>query len=108
MLVRTLNGYYSCGGCFMDVTPTGQSPNQPARGKSATKTKADTPKVTVKPARSRKAPANQPETTVDASELSQSIATTAYFLAAARNFEPGHELEDWLEAERRVQEAAAQ
>jgi hypothetical protein len=30
------------------------------------------------------------------------IATTAYYLAAERNFAPGHELDDWLEAERRV------
>lgn len=30
------------------------------------------------------------------------IATTACFLAAERNFGPGRELEDWLEAERRV------
>ena len=30
------------------------------------------------------------------------IATAAYFLAAARNFTPGHELDDWLEAERNI------
>jgi hypothetical protein len=30
------------------------------------------------------------------------IATTAYYLAAARNFSPGRELDDWLEAERLV------
>lgn len=30
------------------------------------------------------------------------IATAAYYLAAARNFMPGHELDDWLEAERAV------
>lgn len=30
------------------------------------------------------------------------VATAAYFLAAARNFSPGHELDDWLEAERAV------
>ena len=30
------------------------------------------------------------------------IATAAYYLAAARNFSPGHELDDWLEAERTV------
>ena len=30
------------------------------------------------------------------------IATAAYYLAAARNFSPGHELDDWLEAERVV------
>lgn len=35
-------------------------------------------------------------------DLSGLIATTAYFIAAERNFAAGHELEDWLEAERRV------
>lgn len=35
------------------------------------------------------------------------IATMAYFLAAERQFAPGHELDDWLEAERRVAESAA-
>ena len=30
------------------------------------------------------------------------IATTAYFLAEERHFMPGRELDDWLEAERRV------
>ena len=28
------------------------------------------------------------------------IAELAYFKAESRNFEPGHELDDWLEAER--------
>jgi hypothetical protein len=28
------------------------------------------------------------------------IAKAAYYLAAKRNFAPGHELDDWLEAER--------
>lgn len=40
-----------------------------------------------------------PEPTID---LTGKIATTAFFLAADRNFAPGHELDDWLEAERRV------
>jgi Protein of unknown function (DUF2934) len=31
------------------------------------------------------------------------IADRAYELANARGFEPGHELEDWLEAERQVE-----
>lgn len=35
-------------------------------------------------------------------ELDGMIATAAYYLAAARNFTPGHELDDWLEAERSV------
>lgn len=35
-------------------------------------------------------------------DVGSMIATAAYYLAAARNFTPGHELEDWLEAERAV------
>jgi hypothetical protein len=34
--------------------------------------------------------------------LTSMIATAAYFLAAERGFAPGHELDDWLEAERRI------
>ena len=32
----------------------------------------------------------------------QLIAMAAYFKAEARGFEPGHELEDWLAAEREL------
>ena len=32
----------------------------------------------------------------------QLIALAAYFKAEARGFEPGHELEDWLAAEREL------
>jgi hypothetical protein len=35
-------------------------------------------------------------------DVGSMIATAAYYLAAARNFSPGHELDDWLEAERAV------
>ena len=31
------------------------------------------------------------------------IAVTAYGMAERRGFEPGHELEDWLQAEKQVQ-----
>lgn len=37
-----------------------------------------------------------------ASPGSDPTAVVAYFLAAERNFEPGRELDDWLEAERRT------
>lgn len=40
-------------------------------------------------------------------ELAGMIATTAYFIAAQRNFAPGQELDDWLEAERRVRSGCA-
>ena len=36
-----------------------------------------------------------------AAERIQSIATTAYYLAQARNFTPGREMDDWLVAEAR-------
>lgn len=32
----------------------------------------------------------------------EEIARAAYFLAESRGFEPGHELDDWLAAERRI------
>jgi DUF2934 family protein len=41
-------------------------------------------------------------TFVDDDVIRQHVAEAAYFLAEHRGFEPGHELEDWLEAERQV------
>jgi len=38
----------------------------------------------------------------NADELRGMIETAAYYLAAERNFSPGRELDDWLEAERRI------
>ena len=35
-------------------------------------------------------------------DLNSMIATAAFYLAADRDFTPGRELDDWLEAERRV------
>jgi hypothetical protein len=35
-------------------------------------------------------------------DLTSMIATAAYFRAAQRGFEPGHELDDWLQAEQQV------
>ena len=42
-------------------------------------------------------PKNKRERSAD--ELHQWIAVAAYYLAERRNFEPGHETEDWLNAE---------
>lgn len=38
----------------------------------------------------------------NADELRGMIAMAAYYRAAARHFTPGHELDDWLEAERQI------
>ena len=90
----------------MEMTPEG-TPGSP----SAKRTKS---KVVAKPAAEEAAVAKKPRaprktlTTKTAAaepsneELGGMIATAAYYLAAARNFTPGHELDDWLEAERSV------
>jgi hypothetical protein len=42
------------------------------------------------------------ELPVDPAAKSLMIAEAAYYCAEQRGFEPGHELEDWLEAEARI------
>lgn len=37
-----------------------------------------------------------------ADAMSQAISEAAYYRAESRGFEPGHEMEDWVEAEREV------
>lgn len=89
----------------MQVSST--PPAKRARVKDETAAAVAAPRKT----RSRKTPA--PETAGESpveiiamhptqDELSGMIATTAYFIAAQRNFAPGQELDDWLEAERLV------
>jgi hypothetical protein len=87
----------------------GAPPPKRARGK-ATEEPAKLPIVTAKKPRARK-PAQaemlagtpvEVAAQASAEDLSGLIATTAYFIAAERNFAAGCELEDWLEAERRV------
>jgi len=46
------------------------------------------------------APDNRAQTSSD--DTRRRIAEAAYFRAKERNFEPGHELEDWVEAESEV------
>jgi hypothetical protein len=45
-----------------------------------------------------------PDTRVETSseDTRRRIAEAAYFRAKERNFEPGHELEDWVDAESQV------
>ena len=48
------------------------------------------------------APAIAPRATLSNEEIYQLIAETAYFKAKARGFEPGGEVQDWIDAEREV------
>lgn len=45
----------------------------------------------------------KPKPTIDSIEKQSRIAISAYHKAQARGFEPGHELEDWLAAEKEDQ-----
>jgi len=78
--------------------------NSPAKATSASAKKPRAP---------RKSPTAKPMPAADVAivaatleptpeDVGAMIATAAYYLAAARNFTPGRELEDWLEAERAV------
>jgi hypothetical protein len=42
---------------------------------------------------------------IDPAELHARIAEAAYFCAERRGFEPGHEIDDWLQAERGIERA---
>ena len=90
------------------------SPSTPPSRRSRAKPGDDSATATPRKTRSRKA-ISKPQPEIDAAasvdvvalhpdpaELTGMIATAAYFLAAERNFAPGRELDDWLEAERRV------
>jgi hypothetical protein len=85
----------------------------PKRTRAKAKGDPAQPTITVKKSRARAAPpvagpspevpAAQPSPSVSSAEqLDSMIATAAYFLASERGFSPGHELDDWLEAERRI------
>lgn len=86
------------------------SPTTPPAKRARAKVKNDAAPLPPKKPRSRKksaAPAAGPDAELVAmypgpGTVASLIATTAYFLAAQRNFAPGQELDDWLEAERRV------
>ena len=58
--------------------------------------------LTVVPVASIESPADHVPTDADASR-EQRIAVSAYLRAAQRGFAPGHELEDWLAAERELE-----
>jgi hypothetical protein len=92
----------------MEMTPEGtpgsSSAKRTTKSKAPVKSAAEAAPAAKKPRAPRKTlttkTAAAPEPSSE--ELGGMIATAAYYLAAARNFTPGHELDDWLEAERNV------
>ena len=69
------------------TTPTASSTKTPTRAAAPRSTKEITPDARV-------------ELTRD--ELNKLISEAAYFRAKKRGFQPGHEVEDWIQAEAEV------
>lgn len=97
----------------MEITPD-SSPAKRSRAKLKVVAKDPAeakPAVAKKPRAPRKSPTANAATDVAVvaatleptpQDVGSMIAMAAYYLAAARSFSPGHELDDWLEAERAV------
>ena len=88
----------------MDVQPTLAPAKRPRAKAAVVADAAPKPKRKTLSASRKKSVAVDPS---PAGDLNEMIATTAFYLAAERGFEPGHELDDWLEAERRVRASTA-
>jgi hypothetical protein len=70
--------------------------------KSATKSGATVKKVSKKKATTKKSVAKKTSgvrAKISPRERYEMIATMAFYRAEQRNFEPGHDVEDWLECE---------
>jgi len=89
----------------MEATP-GNSPPKRPRAKATAESPATKPaRKTLSASRKKKVAEAEPEIvseSLTATDLRSMIETAAFYRASARNFEPGHELEDWLEAERQI------
>jgi len=46
----------------------------------------------------------EPKEALNNEDMVSRIAVSAYYKAAARGYEPGHEIQDWLEAEAEMQQ----
>jgi len=76
---------------------TAEKPAKAAAAKSAEKRPAVQKRPAAKTARQSDAQAD-----MSADEMHRLIQEAAYFKAKARNFAPGHEVQDWIEAESEV------
>jgi hypothetical protein len=85
-----------------DVNERRRTPRKAAAVTPKPDTKAAAPRKPTSAQRS--APLSTSNIRADASpeEIRRLIAEAAYYRAMERGFEPGHELEDWIEAESEV------
>lgn len=89
-----------------DTAPSAAAPKVTTKKSQARKVAAEAPEAGSSLATKSEGPslakAAQASTPTNPVELTEMIATAAYFIAAERNFAPGNELDDWLAAERQV------
>ncbi|MET0065166.1 MAG: DUF2934 domain-containing protein [Candidatus Thiodiazotropha sp.] len=69
-----------------------------SKKKAVAKKKVTSKKTVAKKRVSKKAAT--PKTTVSPRERYEMIATMAFYRAESRNFEPGYDVDDWLECEK--------
>lgn len=87
----------------MEAIPSSPAPKRTRIARSnTTVTEVAAPKPATKKPATRKKQAVTANSTQDVGGM---IAMAAYYLAERRHFMPGHELEDWLEAERQIKAA---
>ncbi len=74
---------------------------QVTKKKVASKKKVAKKQVAKKRASSKKSnPSGKVASLISPRERYEMVATMAFYRAEQRNFEPGHDVEDWLECER--------
>jgi hypothetical protein len=84
----------------VEVIPSSPAPKRTRIARSNTAaTEVAAPKSAAKKPATRKKKA---VTLMSAQDVGGMVATAAYYLAEHRHFTPGHELEDWLEAEKQI------
>jgi len=83
------------------MTETKERRKTPRKATPKPDTKAAAPRKTTSEQHSAPLASNQ-RASVSPEETRRRIAEAAYFRAQERGFEPGHELEDWVEAESEI------
>lgn len=88
--------------------PNPSTPSKPSRSRKRS-VKAAQPRATAEPQSTLEPPSSAPAThmplNLSVIHRDAMIATAAYFRAQRRNFEAGHELEDWVAAEAEIDAA---
>ena len=85
-------------------TPSSDTIFSPAEAVAAVTVSEATKAETRKPARKPEIVKTEPRANVVPINLEDEIRRFAYLLAERRGFEPGHEADDWLVAEREVRQ----